>query len=190
MAEAFSVLSDKNKREIYDRFSDEAAAAAAAAGCRPVWPGGIDPNEIFRQMFGAGGMGGGFPDGVHFQSFGGMPGSMGGAGRRPQRPPAGMMGGGMGGERDGGGRGGGRGRGGGGRGGGGAGGVGRNGILGQMFGGGMGGGAAGGGGRRTRSSSCGCRWRGSTRARRARRRWAASAPIQVQRGWRRGEDQL
>jgi len=134
-------------------------------------------------------MGGGFPGGVHFQSFGGMPGGMGGAGGVDLNDLlAGMMGGGMGGGRGGGGRGGGRGRGGGGRGGGGAGGVDLNDILGQMFGGAMGGGGAAGGGRPAYQIvklrlSLEELYSGATREEEV---GGVRFPIQVQRGWKAG----
>eukprot|EP00316_Scyphosphaera_apsteinii_P004568 CAMPEP_0119317806 /NCGR_PEP_ID=MMETSP1333-20130426/44407_1 /TAXON_ID=418940 /ORGANISM="Scyphosphaera apsteinii, Strain RCC1455" /LENGTH=495 /DNA_ID=CAMNT_0007323857 /DNA_START=80 /DNA_END=1567 /DNA_ORIENTATION=- len=100
IANAYSVLSDDEKRKVYDQFGEEGlkggAGGAGAGGF-----GGIDPREIFKQFFNSeGGSFGGdvkfsFATGPDGQSgpFGGMMGGgggmMGGGG--------GMMGGGFGG---------------------------------------------------------------------------------------------
>lgn len=100
ISEAFEILSDAQKRQIYDQFGLEAArnggpAFGGAGG--PGGPGGAgasyghhafsndDAFNIFSQFFGgsspfaAGGGGGGMDDsGFGFTSFGGMPGGAGG----------------------------------------------------------------------------------------------------------------
>lgn len=56
ISSAFEVLSDKDKREIYDKYGEEGLQRQQGGGCGGF--GGADPNEIFRMFFGGGGMGG------------------------------------------------------------------------------------------------------------------------------------
>ena len=73
VAQAYEILSDPNKRQLYDRFG-EAGIRNGGAGPSGM-PTHMDPNELFAQMFGqmAGGMAGFPAGGVH---FGAMPGGM------------------------------------------------------------------------------------------------------------------
>jgi len=100
IGEAYDVLSDKNKRQIYDQFGEEGLkAGAGGAGSGGMDGGayhGVDPSVIFQQFFGGGGggmgdifdIGGG--DNVIFRmggssngaGFGGFPSGMGGRGSR------------------------------------------------------------------------------------------------------------
>ncbi|BFZ57311.1 Molecular chaperone (DnaJ super) [Savitreella phatthalungensis] len=70
VSEAFEVLSDKNKRQIYDQFG-EAGLKGGAGGADPGAAGGFPGGNPF-------GGGGGMPGGFSFQSAGGNP--FGGAG--------------------------------------------------------------------------------------------------------------
>ncbi|KAI8898218.1 hypothetical protein BC833DRAFT_526184 [Globomyces pollinis-pini] len=108
VSEAYEVLSDSNKRTIYDQYGEEGLkggvpGGGGAGGFGGGMPGGTtfsfssngggfqpgNPEDIFRQFFGASGgspfgnMGmdddmGGFGGGARTFSFGGMPGGMGG----------------------------------------------------------------------------------------------------------------
>ncbi|KAG0669244.1 Molecular chaperone (DnaJ super) [Maudiozyma exigua] len=118
ISEAFEILSDKSKRDIYDQFGLDAARSGgpqfggAGAGGAGGFPGGMgggfpgggahsfsneDAFNIFSQFFGGGA--GGPDDGGFSFSSGGMPGGMGGmpGGHRSQFGGMGGMPGGMGG---------------------------------------------------------------------------------------------
>ena len=90
ISNAYNVLTDPQKKQIYDKYGEEALKQGGGG------PGGmgVDPFEMFQEMFGEGGMPGGFS----FGGMGGMPG-MGGMGGMPGMGDMnGMGGGGMGGE--------------------------------------------------------------------------------------------
>lgn len=109
ISEAYEVLSDKRKRQIYDAGGEEGLNQGGFGG---MGGGGahIDPMELFASLFGGGGgggmfgeqMGGGMPGGMGgFQQMfmgGGMPGGMGGGspfggmGGMPGGSPFGGMG--------------------------------------------------------------------------------------------------
>jgi DnaJ-class molecular chaperone len=77
ITEAYEILGDSKKRQIYDQFGKEAALGNDTNG---PGRGGVNPFDIFNQFFGGqGGQGGGFPEMPEgFQQFhsmggGGMP---------------------------------------------------------------------------------------------------------------------
>eukprot|EP00629_Pelagomonadales_sp_RCC1024_P009809 CAMPEP_0119273816 /NCGR_PEP_ID=MMETSP1329-20130426/10973_1 /TAXON_ID=114041 /ORGANISM="Genus nov. species nov., Strain RCC1024" /LENGTH=222 /DNA_ID=CAMNT_0007274063 /DNA_START=229 /DNA_END=894 /DNA_ORIENTATION=+ len=93
VAEAYDCLADRQKRAAYDAYGKDGARSVDQGGSGMAPHGGVDPEEIFRQMFG-GGFAGGGANGVHFQ-FGGFPGNgafyvngvpVGGRRRQQQRP--------------------------------------------------------------------------------------------------------
>ena len=61
VSEAYDVLSDENKREVFNQYGEEGLKGGAGGGGRG-YEFAMDPNDIFAQMFGqmAGGGGGGF----------------------------------------------------------------------------------------------------------------------------------
>lgn len=67
VAQAYEVLNDGNKRAVYDRLGEEGLKrGGGSSGFGGGMPGGIDPNELFAQMFaGMQGGRGGMPGGVH-----------------------------------------------------------------------------------------------------------------------------
>jgi len=84
VAEAFDVLSDDQKRAAYNRWGKDGARIAEQRGNGPQgFRGGVDPDELFRQFFGANAarQGGGGP--TFF--FNGVPVNLSGFGQ-PQRP--------------------------------------------------------------------------------------------------------
>lgn len=78
IGEAYDVLMDENKRAAYDRYG-HAAFAQGSAG--PGRGGFHDPFDIFREVFGAAGSGGGMGGGI-FETFFGGGGQVGRDGRQ------------------------------------------------------------------------------------------------------------
>jgi len=84
LAAAYSVLSDTEKRKIYDAGGEEAIKQGGAGGGSPFGEGGIDPREIFKQFFGGEG-GSPFGDGGNVKfNFGGGGSPFGGGFGQPQ----------------------------------------------------------------------------------------------------------
>merc|ERR1719353_614040 len=52
IAEAYTVLSDAEKRQVYDQGGEEALKHGGGGGGNPFGAGGIDPREIFKKFFG------------------------------------------------------------------------------------------------------------------------------------------
>lgn len=81
LGEAYDVLMDPDKRAAYDRMGHAAFAQGTAGPASGGFGGGggfHDPFDLFREVFGAGGGGGG----IFEQMFGGMGGGAGGDGRQ------------------------------------------------------------------------------------------------------------
>lgn len=111
ISEAFEILSDPQKREVYDQYGLEAARNGGPAfGGAGGFPGGgfssaggahafsnYDAFNIFSQFFGGSSPFGAADDGFSYSSFGGMPGGMGGMHGGMGGGMHGGMGGGMGG---------------------------------------------------------------------------------------------
>lgn len=88
ISQAYEVLSDKEKRALYDQFGEEGLNGGMPGGAGGAGFSHFDPRDLFSQFFGTSdanfafnqfGGDGGFPGGVKF-SFGGAPGGMGGMG--------------------------------------------------------------------------------------------------------------
>ena len=71
LGEAYDILNDPDKRAAYDRYG-HAAFAQGTAGAGRGAAGGIDPFDLFREVFGAGGGGDGGAGGIFEQFFGGQ----------------------------------------------------------------------------------------------------------------------
>lgn len=72
IGEAYSVLSDDDKRAAYDRFGHSAFEGGGMGNAGGFGgAGGVDPFDIFRDVFGGGGGSGGMGGGVFDEFFGG-----------------------------------------------------------------------------------------------------------------------
>ena len=59
ISQAYSVLSDPQKRQMYDQYGEEAFTRGGGGGGGGFGGGGFDPFDLFREAFGGGGGGGG-----------------------------------------------------------------------------------------------------------------------------------
>ncbi|GAA6007289.1 hypothetical protein JCM10207_001572 [Rhodosporidiobolus poonsookiae] len=88
VSEAYEVLSDKDKRAIYDQFGEEGLKGGFPGAGGPGGAQGAGFGGGFNPFGGAGGGAGGFPGGGFSFSTGGMPGGAGGGGFTPSDPSA------------------------------------------------------------------------------------------------------
>lgn len=65
ISNAYEILSDEEKRNQYDQLGDENFQNMGNGGGNG-FPGGMNPHDLFAQMFGGMGGMGGFPGGMHF----------------------------------------------------------------------------------------------------------------------------
>ncbi len=74
LGEAYDILNDPDKRAAYDRYGHAAFSQGTAGGAKGA--GGVDPFDLFREVFGGmqGGGGGGGAGGIFEQFFGGAQG--------------------------------------------------------------------------------------------------------------------
>lgn len=79
ISNAYEVLSDNDKRNQYNQLGDENFQNAQAGGGGGGFPGGMNPHDLFAQMFGGGGFPG-MPPGFQFNFGGGGSGGGGGGG--------------------------------------------------------------------------------------------------------------
>ena len=84
LGEAYDILNDADKRAAYDRYG-HAAFSQGTAGAGRGGAGGIDPFDLFREVFGGGAGGDGGAGGIFEQFFGGQARGWGSG-----RPPAGV----------------------------------------------------------------------------------------------------
>lgn len=68
LGEAYEILSDEQKRAAYDRYGHRAFSQGAGGGGGAGFGGGVDPFDIFREVFSGGGGGGG--GGIFDEIFG------------------------------------------------------------------------------------------------------------------------